>query len=224
MMHRQLAGHMRPYGIAKNPTMTSTLVVSCFLYFRMHLFRRKTRWLLFVLVLSVIILLRSGTGIILFVFAIVIFSRSSFGLKILGIVLLIALVFLVIALVYNDIFYYLRVTPEYIGFLLQFKLEQAFVGLVPKDYSFINVIFGAPEQTGFTNDIGWIPFFYAFGLGGCVVYLLVLVRHMGRSTKGPIIILLLGALHYPAIFSIPGQMLFAFLLSERKRANYISYS
>lgn len=220
LSHPQTEGEMRPYGIGKNATITATLLVSFYVHIMTevnykYLTNFKIKLIITILFLISIIFLRSGTGYFLtiiafyFIFANTLLKKIIYGL-IFGIIF--GIIFYIIE---SNLEGFSRFSLSYVEYLVVFKSEQIFVTLLPQDYTIVNFLFGALNQRGFTNDIGWVPFFYSVGLFGLSLYLIILLWGINKYNKKSIFILLLGAWHYPAIFSIPGQILFAYLLSRR---------
>lgn len=222
LSHVQTEGDMRPYGIGKNATITATLLVSFYVHIMTevnykYLTNLKLKLIITALFLISIIFLRSGTGYFLTIIAFYFIFANTLSKKI--------IYGLVFGVVFGIIFYIIesnlegfsRFSLSYVEYLIGFKSEQIFITLLPQDYSFINFLFGALDQRGFTNDIGWVPFFYSVGILGLFMYMIILLWGVNKYNKKSIFILLLGAWHYPAIFSIPGQILFAYLLSRRKK-------
>lgn len=222
LSHIQTEGDMRPYGIGKNATITATLLVSFYVHIMTevnykYLTSFKIKLVITILFFISIIFLRSGAGYFLTIIAFYFILANTLSKKILY-----GLIFGVVGgitfyIIESNLEGFSRFSLSYVQYLIDFKIEQVFVTLLPQDYTMFNFLFGALDQRGFTNDIGWVPFFYSVGLFGLSLYLIILVWGINKYNKKSIFILLLGAWHYSAIFSIPGQILFAYLLSRREK-------
>lgn len=220
MLHPQTMGDMRPYGIGKNATITATLLTVLYVHIMTEVNHKylnsfKKRVLFTVFYIATIVLLRSGLGFFISMIAIYFVVANTSKKRFFYTVIFAILFVITFYIVESNLSGFSRFSISYLDYLIGFKKEQIFVSLLPENYGYIEFLFGALNQRGFTNDIGWIPFFYSVGFVGLLLYLFILLVNVNRYNKKSLFILLLGAFHYAAIFSIPGQILFAYLLSRR---------
>jgi hypothetical protein len=200
--------YQRPYGPGTNPSMTSTLLVVLYTLIK----RKSVKWLVF----SAVTLSASTTGYVLLLIAYFILNPVNFrGLSYLIMIGLLA--FILSAL--DDYFLY-RISPAYLMTIAEYTLDQYLSHLKPDNYSLlIGTNYLVDGEPFYQSDNGWAPFFYTNGLIILIAYLLTPFWKGSYQKKAPYIIFLLGAIHYPAIFSLPGQVIFALLLSNRIRPN-----
>lgn len=233
LLHIQTFGAMRPYGIGKNATITATIVIVLFVHL---MFETQNRYFqssylkkafLIALYFYVIFVLQSGLGYFISLIVIYWLIPEDSKYKILKIY---ATLLFFLAVFY--IFYYIqqvigdefaRFSISYVLYLIDYKTEQILVGLLPENFSFINFAFGALGQRSFTNDTGWIPFFYAVGVMGLFLYVYIVMVNINKYNAKSLMLLILAAWHYPAIFSIPGQILFAYLLTRQCEVSISEY-
>lgn len=221
LLHPQTEGQMRPYGIGKNATMTATLVTVLYVHLMTEINSRyinsfKAKIILTLLFIATIVLLRSGLGFFISMLAIFFVVANSLKKKIIYSFVFFIVFVVVFYIIESNLDDFSRFSLSYVDYLIGFKANQIFVTLLLENYGAIEFLFGATNQTGFSNDIGWIPFFYNTGVYGLLLYAFIITKSINRYNSKSLFILLLSAWHYPAIFSIPGQILFAYLLSKRK--------
>ena len=65
------------------------------------------------------------------------------------------------------------------------------------------------------GDFYWLYFFQWFGLSGLVFYFVFIILNMNKKNIFPLLVLIISTLHYHTIFSIPGQLIFGYILSRR---------
>ena len=209
--------YQRPYGIGTNASVTTTIIV-CLLLIRdkVQISDCKiSRFASFISIIAVFISL-SGTGFFLlftyFVLKKLKFTRIA--------MILFFCLFLIIYLVFQEgeILYELiyKISPVYIEYVIQLKFEQIFEAyslnsnlwelLLGKKW-----IISDPVPLG--GDFGLLNFIVYGGLITLLTYILIIFKRINRYNFLVIIILIVGAVHYAAIFSTPGQLIFSFCLS-----------
>ena len=129
-----------------------------------------------------------------------------------------------------------RVSPESIVNLLFLKINQitlnsdlvtgSIIGLqnIFSQFSFSNVIFGGLEilsksNLGYGGDFGWLWLYVSYGFFGIFFYLLLILKNINKNNFIPIAIMILATFHYPVIFFLSGQILFAYMLNIKNRQN-----
>lgn len=198
----------RPYGFGANSSMTSTMLVV------MYSISERAR--VKVLLAFAIILSASITGYGLFLIALFLTSKRKVLITIL---LGVCLVLLQLVMQDIDVHFAYRVSPQFVFMMLEYALEQNIVHLRPDEYSLLigtnYLIDGVPV---FLTDNGMAPFYYTNGILLCIVYLGTAFWPGTTKNKVPFIIFFIGVIHYPAIFTMPGQVLFALLLSNKLKS------
>jgi len=207
----------RSYGLGSSPTVSATIIVvllaSIFYYQRKQY---KDKYILF----SIIPLLMFGSGTGFFLFFLFLFMRYKLykGKKILfGILILIIFIITITLIDQNENGGLLsRISIVYYNFLIDLKLEQINEVLVKLDNSIIQTLFGysykPDEGLRIMSDFGWLDMLEACGYVGIILlWIFVIIK---KKFKTPVVLLfMIGAFHYPALFSIPGQILIGALLA-----------
>lgn len=197
--------YRRPYGFGSNASMTSSMLVVMYSISD----KVKTKWLLTL----AIILSASITGYGLFLIALFLTSKRKIPIAIgLGLCLLI----LQLIMQRIDVHFAYRISPQFVWTIIEFTMEQNLSSLRPDDYS---ILFGTnyliDGEAMYLTDNGMAPFFYTNGLLLCIAYLGTAFWPGAYKKKVPYIIFFVGIFHYPAIFTMCGQVLFALLLANK---------
>lgn len=72
---------------------------------------------------------------------------------------------------------------------------------------------GHDDVSGHGGDWGILSFISMNGIYGFLLFFLIIFSRVNKANKLPLFIMLLASIHYAAVFSLPGQMLFGLLLS-----------
>jgi hypothetical protein len=197
--------YRRPYGYGTNASMTSTMLVVMYSISD----RTKTKRLL----ATAILLSASITGYGLFLIALFLVSKRK---VLITIVLGSLLIAIQIILQQIDVHFAYRVSPQFVWMIIEYAFEQNLNLLRPDDYS---ILFGTnyliDGEAIYLTDNGMAPFFYTNGLLLTFAYLGTPFWQGSYKSKIPFILLFVGIFHYPAIFTMPGQVLFALLLTNK---------
>lgn len=72
------------------------------------------------------------------------------------------------------------------------------------------------------GDTALVEFLLSFGLFGIIYFFLLVSHYFNKINWCPLLIGLIGAFHYGGIFSLPGQMLMAYVmvLNIKSRSYY----
>ncbi len=197
-------GIARSYGFGGNATVTSVL----FIALSTVLLKNPLRDI-FVLVMAT-----SGTGAAIFLLKQLARTRNF----------LLVLTILVMAAVfvryskeiadYSGLWTLDKISLDYFIFIFRFKWSQI-VDVFHTQSAWIAWIIGQPfELIGKrAGDFQALDFFVFNGLAGVVLLIAVLALFVNRFNILPVHLLLIGSIHYQVIFSIPGQIVFAWLLT-----------
>jgi hypothetical protein len=197
--------YQRPNGFASNASMTSTILAAMITMTNSKNIR--------VLLCISIIISASTTGILLMAVALILSSRSVIltSLAAIGVGVLIYILSLFI-----DEYFVHRLTPWYFFMILEYSFDQYLAELRPVTSSILlgsnYLIDGIPM---YITDNGYAPFYYTNGIILTLGYVSVLFWRRTIVNRQSILILLIGAFHYPAIFTVPGQVFFALLLLDK---------
>lgn len=219
----------RCYGLGSSPTVSATIIVvllaSVFYYQKRQY---KDKYILFTI--AVLTMFGSGTGFLLFFIFLFMRFKLYKGLKLwFGLLILTLFVFVLMLIDQSANGGLLsRISIVYLDFLIDLKVEQTSEVLVKIHESIIQSLFGynytSNEGLRIMSDFGWLDILEACGyLGTILIWIFVIVKK--KFFNPPVLLLMIGVFHYPALFSIPGQMLFAALLVREthvvdKQLNY----
>ena len=197
----QVFGYVRSEGIAHNSSISSALVVSIFL----KVFLEKGLSIKFLIVATLsIIILGSGAGMLLFIFAIVFFVLNKKILIILSILFFIFLYLFIqqpsgVETLQNI---HPKISYRYISFLIELKSEQILEIFLNSD----TLLFGQSIQDDSvqtSGDFGYLILISAIGLIPALFLLFgILMMFLRASHLGnfaPFLILMIETIHYPVM-------------------------
>ncbi len=205
----------RSYGLASMPTASATILVVLLagLYVQQRDDFRNYHILITILPL---LCLGSGTGFLLFLFFVFVRFKLYKGLRFnIGVIFLLLFSYVAIKQSINDDSILKRLSVNYFDRLIQFKSEQITDVFKLLNHSLFETLFGFNYKSSMNirmmSDFGWIDLLECYGLFGVFSLILFLVLKK-KLVYLPILIFVIGYFHYPALGSIPGQILFATLL------------
>tara|TARA_R110002050_G_scaffold237905_1_gene374010 strand:+ start:21456 stop:22568 length:1113 start_codon:yes stop_codon:yes gene_type:complete len=205
----------RSYGLASMPTASATILVALLagLYIQQRDDFRNYHILITILPL---ICLGSGTGFLLFLFFVFVRFKLFKGLKFnIGVLFFLLFSYFVTKQSINTDSVFRRLSVDYFDRLIQLKSEQITDVLILLDHSLFETLFGLNYTSSMNvrimSDFGWIDLLECYGIFGVFSFILFLVLKR-KLAYLPILIFVIGYFHYPALGTIPGQILFASLL------------
>jgi len=217
-----LGFYQRPYSIGTNASNSSTLLVML-LFCIENIKRRvglKISNKLFAVSTLAVILLGSGVGYMLYLMFLI-YKINPFknafrtALSCLSIFILYFLLFVQNIGSSEGLE---KISSVYIGFLYDFKIGQiqdmidAFGGSM---YTWlIGQKFNDPSELIIWSDFAWENLLFCTGLIGLVFTIVSFIIKTNRYNFIPVIIFVLGAIHYGAMYALPGQLLLGYLFSE----------
>ena len=107
-----------------------------------------------------------------------------------------------------------KVGFEYIRFIFWLKLNAMLEGFAALDS--YELFFGDPEG-GRGGDFGALLFMLSNGIIGGLIFLVFTLFHINKSNALALFLLILVSFHYPVMFFIPGQFLFALILNLNRK-------
>lgn len=208
--------YLRAYGLASSPTSSATIMVTlltCVYVFQQEKFKDY----LVLPTAAALISFGSGTGFVLFFIFLFVKYKLYKGFKLFfGLIVIYAATVFVMSQDLTEGGILMRMSGNYFGTLIDLKTIQISEVLDKINDSVYNTIFGVNyksiEVVRVMSDFGWIDFLECYGLIGISMFIFFLIFKKKIFTF-PVLIILLGFFHYPAIGSIPGQILFASILS-----------
>ena len=188
--------YQRPYSFGGSASVTSAILVSIMAYLRLNL--RES-----FLPITAIISCMSGTGFFL-LFLLSIFRLSK------------KIIFFLLLPLASYVFFNGELVKFSIGYsteLFDLKLDQYLNSNIMKMTE--DVLFGGGlVQVGsIGGDFQFLSFLDLNGIIGLFIVIITLVLNLNRLNWFPILIILLGTLHYGVLFYLPGQFFFGYFLS-----------
>lgn len=218
-----LGFYQRPYSIGTSSTITSTLVMVLIFYvfgFSKEQSIDKSRNLLMFSIFSVIIL-GSGTGYALLLMFLV-YKIGPFKNKISAIITVGAILLIYYLIFIADIGSLDgldKISAFYLEFLYDFKaiqIEDVIYALESESGQFIiGRAFDDPKGLIIWSDFAWLNLFECTGYMGLFVTIFIFLFKTNRYNYIPILVFLIGAIHYGAIYSLPGQLLVGYFMSTK---------
>ncbi len=193
--YKTFFGFYRAFGIGASPSISSALIVVAFIKSNL-----KYKWPLLLIALSMHL---SGFGVVALMLLLLV-RYPMLGFLFIAIIILISLN---VESESNKIGWF------YLNVLFWYKEETWMMMLAREDFNFLTgnlSIFTAGGDFGYqgiTNDFGLIGLFN----------LLIATIFMGRGLFIEKLIVLLSGLHYHLLFSVPGQILFAWVVFESQK-------
>lgn len=219
-----LGFYQRPYSIGSNSTITSTLVMVLLFYvfaFSKNLYNRSKKLLYFAI--FTVLIIGSGTGYMLlllfFLYKIKPF-KNAFNSAI-AISFIILILYLIFVFDVGSIDGLDRISAVYLDLLYQFKLFQYEKVMLDLRTNSLQLMIGKQFSTSseliIWSDFAWNDLFYCTGYVGFYITIIILLFKTNRFNVIPVLVFVLGAIHYGACYSLPGQLLLGYFLSERFR-------
>ena len=193
--------YIRPIGFGGNSSITASLIMTILIY--LNNVKEDSFFVNLISFLTVVILF-SGAGYMFLGIYILFLSR----IFILSIFLITAM------LIYGEISNIQKLDLDYYQFII-IDIAQNVLWVIGS-INLAELVFGQviPFESPIGGDFYWLYFFQWFGLIGISFYFLLILVNVNRINYLPIMILVISTLHYHTIFSIPGQMLFGYLLTR----------
>jgi hypothetical protein len=217
--------YQRPYGIGTSATVTSALIVVLISLGDSQKLRKKKNIYEFWLPILAVFLSLSGTGILLLA---AYYLIKHFKISLVLFIAFLPFILIVFSNLSLQINLFEKIAPKYILYLLEYKkiqiLEEFNIASLNEIIFGINWSIDSPMPLG--GDLGFLN---AYNYGGffVIIFYLVLCTFIywrGKFTFA-LNLLLLSGLHYFALFTLLGQIIFGYLLFHSiKKRNVNVYS
>lgn len=217
-----LGFYQRPYSIGTNSSISSTLLV--LLLFSIEKYKRKgtvqiSRKLMAISTFA-IVLLGSGVGYMLYLLFLVykINPFKNILRTIISIFVILTIYILLFVVNIGSVDGLEKISNVYMGFLYDFKAGQlqdtlaAFKG--DTGFWLIGQKFDDPKDLIIWSDFAWENLFYCTGLIGLIITIIIFIVKANKHNFIPLVIFMLGAIHYGAMYSLPGQLLLGYLFAK----------
>jgi hypothetical protein len=106
---------------------------------------------------------------------------------------------------------------KYINHLYENKILQ--IGEAWSDLTIFQVFFGSLNISDMGGDILWLSFFKIFGLYGTLLLLFFLYHKVNKKNFLGVLLIVIFTTHYFVLFSMPGQLIFGYLLALKPLTN-----
>lgn len=202
----------RAYGFGGNATVTSTLLIAL----GALLYRGKP-----LRDIATLGLAASGTGLVVFILK----SGLMLGIRylLMGVALFVFFYITVWSSALEsgllDVYGALgKFSLDYIGFLIEAKYDQYQSAMT--ETNGLQLAFGQTfiDPSLRTGDFQLLDFLTFNGLFGVGMLLLIVAKCANKNNRVPLFLVLIATIHYQIIYSIPGQIIFAWLLTVGMRA------
>jgi len=226
--------YQRPYSIGMNASASSSVLCGL-LMCRWEMIKAKKivedKRLEFIGGATVF-LFASGVGLGLYFF----YLLHRFGLITLRRFVILVLICYLLIVNYETIFGFFssdsifqKVSSAYINFLLDYKFEQVddVVKILESGKSsvLIGQAFENKSEIILQSDFAWNDFFQCLGILGIITFFLFLANKINKHTFFPVLLFLIGALHYGGVFTLAGQIVLSIVLIEfTRKSNKETYT
>jgi len=194
--------YQRVHGFGGNPAVLSVLLVAI-----LCLSSQSIALVVGVLISTMVV--SSGSGYIAF-FIYIVFQKFKHK----GLILIILFIATMIAYQVNaDIFY--KVSWKYLTYLIENKVLQ--IESVWSNLTKFQLLFGTQNLSDLGGDILWLSFFKIYGLYGTSLFIFFILHKLNKKNLLGVFIILILTSHYFVLFSMPGQLIFGYLLALKHR-------
>lgn len=218
-----LGFYQRPYSIGTNSTITSTLIMVLLFYSYSSFEKRIGKLSKITLILSMItvVILGSGTGYMLLLLFIIYrigpFRNSLYAIiSCLSIFILYYLIFIINI---GSIDGLEKISSIYLQFLYDYKVSQVDDVKVELYSSYGQTLIGKQFENAseliIWSDFAWNNLLLCTGFIGLGITLLIFIFKTNKYNWVPISIFIVGAIHYGAMYALPGQLLMGYLFSSK---------
>jgi hypothetical protein len=216
---RILGFYQRPYSIGTNASITSTIIIVLMFYTRaMGIeLNRITK----VVATTAIILLGSGVGYMLFLLYNLFLLQPFKNVirSVISVSFVLLLYFLIFIADIGATEGLEKISSVYLEFLYELKAGQMEDVRYALHHAAKGVLIGQqfhePSELIIWSDFAWNDMYYCTGLLGVGLLVFILLIKFNRYNWVPFLIFIIGAIHYGAIFSLPGQLLLGYFFSLR---------
>jgi len=207
----------RAYGFGGNATVTSALLIALGALLYAGKYLRD---------IATLGLATSGTGLLVFLLksALMLKTRHLLVAAVLFVVFYITVWEGLLESGLHDLYGALgKFSLDYMDAVLDFKYEQyqSVMAEINEFQLFFGQAFSDTDHR--TGDFQMLDFLTFNGLAGVGMLALIAAKCMNKTNRIPLFLLLVASLHYQVIFSLPGQILFAWLLTVGMRAPHRRY-
>ena len=188
----------RAYSFGGNSSVTGVLIIAVLSIVGGGL-------LLMITALITVLLVGSGSGIIAY------FIYLFYKIKIIKKIVFFLLFGLFWLFLVNDIDALYKISPYYMGLLID--LKQAQISSILDNMDYITMFVGSSKLSDTGGDFLWLSFFVVHGYIGIILMLFIIFTHINRANIFGIGIIFLMTSHYFVLFSLPGQLIAGYLFA-----------
>jgi len=190
-----------PIGFGGIRSVTSNILV-------LVLFLSKRSLINELIVLATILFLGTGTGLLSFLIYLVFKKRYIY----LNLIYLLPIILLIDNSLINKISY------EYISILFVEKNEAILGSYVDK--TIYDFFIGVGKSDG-SSDFAWLLILRSMGFIFFIIFLIWFTSKFNSRNVGALLVAFILTIHYPVIFSVPGQLVIGYIISRRFKENYL---
>ena len=217
-LHKYFGFYQRPPSFGGSASVTSV----CLIVFAaiLDINGKKLKLYDLAILLITILLLINTTGLIIFILYLILrnyfFKNSFFSIAVTGLLL----ISLFLMFYFFDVKVVEKFSYEYIKMVLHLKT----VGIkdLLSSTNYLNLLFGSNIYFGFTDDF-FSNIIASIGFLGFLIFLIIIIDCVKFNNLSifPLILILIGSLHYQTIFTPPGIILFTFILNNFRKNIFI---
>jgi hypothetical protein len=221
-----LGFYQRPYSIGTNSTITSTLIMVLLFYnhtIYQKIQREKFRTTTIIAIIAVVIL-GSGTGYVLLILYFV-YRTNPFKNGVytsISVLLLFIIYYLLFIVNIGSIDGLEKISSVYFDFLYDYKMTQIDdvkrILFSDDTQLYFGQKFDDTSELVIWSDFAWNNLLLCTGIIGISVTVVIFIFKTNRYNIIPVLIFVIGAIHYGAMFSLPGQLLLGYFLSSKFKA------
>lgn len=218
-----LGFYQRPYSIGTNSTITSTLIMVLMFYIfaTSKNIKYENSNLLYWLGIFTVIILASGTGymLLLLFYIIKVGPFKNLVSAIISFTILMIVYVLIFVVDIGSFNGLEKISATYLEFLYNlkiFQIERVIADLYSVDFQIIiGKAFESSRELIIWSDFAWCDLFLCTGYIGIGVTILIYLLKTNKYNFIPILIFSIGAIHYGACYSLPGQLLLGYFFSTK---------
>lgn len=215
--HKYFGFYLRSPAFAGSASVTSV----CLIVFASILdIKKKLKFYDLAILLITILLLINTTGLIIFIIYLILknyfFKNSFISLAITSLIL----ISLFLMFYFFDVKVVEKFSYDYIKIVYEIKIIGIKYLLASNNY--INLFFGKDIYLGFTDDF-LSNIISSIGFLGFLIFIIIVIDHIKFNNLYifPLILILIGSLHYQTVFTPAGVIFFTFILNNFKEKNFL---
>ena len=125
---------------------------------------------------------------------------------------------------FNVLFFDIKVVEKFSYEYIKIVFDLKIIGIkyLLGSINYLNLYFGNDIYLGFTDDF-FSNMIASIGILGFLIFIIIVIYHINFNNLYvfPLILILIGSLHYQTIFTPSGIILFAYILNNSKEKSFL---